>query len=280
MASGGGSITATDLEVTTAGSNAAAVATDRGGGTIIVEGGRYATAGTDSPGLYSTGTLDVTGATVNSTGAEAVVIEGSNTVVVTDSILSGTKKRGVMIYQSMSGDASGSKGAITITGGSLAQAEGPLLFVTNATGMITLDGVDLDAASGTLLDVAAADWGTSGSNGGIATLTTTGQTLAGDVVVDEISTATINLTSGSTLEGAIDAAGTAKSVSLALDATSTWTVTADSHITVLDDTVAIKGTTITNIIGNGHTVRYDAATNAALGGKSYALAGGGTLEPA
>jgi hypothetical protein len=46
--------------------------------------------------------------------------------------------------------------------------------------------------------------------------------------------------------------------------------------------LSIGGTTITNIAGNGHTVYYDAAdsANSALGGQTYALSGGGTLQPA
>ena len=68
---------------------------------------------------------------------------------------------------------------------------------------------------------------------------------------------------------------------LTLDGTSTWNVTADSHLASLMGAL-ISGTTITNITGNGHTVTYDAgnAANSSLGGKTYALSGGGTLTPA
>ena len=42
---------------------------------------------------------------------------------------------------------------------------------------------------------------------------------------------------------------------------------------------AIKGTTISNIVGNGHTVTYVSSANPGLGGKTYTLSGGGTLKP-
>jgi hypothetical protein len=44
----------------------------------------------------------------------------------------------------------------------------------------------------------------------------------------------------------------------------------------------MSGTSITNIVGNGHTVTYDAtlAANSSLGGKTYSLANGGQLTPA
>jgi hypothetical protein len=106
------------------------------------------------------------------------------------------------------------------------------------------------------------------------------QTLAGSVVADKISTVALTLKNGSSLTGAINTAKTAKSVSLTLDASSTWTVTADSHLTTLSDTPGISGTTITNIIGGGHTVTYDKSANPGLGGKTYTLSGGGVLKPA
>jgi hypothetical protein len=279
MTSGGGSITATNLTVGTAGGSSAAVATDRGGGTISVTGGTYTTSGGNSPGLYSTGTLVASNATFNATGAEAAVVEGANSVKVVNCTLTGAKNRGVMIYQSFSGDAQGSTGTYTGSGGSLTATAGPLFFVTNATGVINLTGVRLSVTSGVLLDASANNWGTSGSNGGNAMVNANGQALTGSVTVDKISTATLKLTNASTFTGAIDTAGTAKSVTLGLDGTSTWMVTANSHVTTLTGAV-LSGSTVTNITGNGHTVYYSKSANSSLGGKTYALTGGGTLTPA
>jgi len=42
----------------------------------------------------------------------------------------------------------------------------------------------------------------------------------------------------------------------------------------------VVDSSITNIIGNGHTVYYDAAACPELGGLTYTLVGGGTLQPA
>lgn len=279
MASGGGTITATDLTVDTAGASSAAVATDRGGGTISVVRGSYRTSGQNAPGIYSTGKISATGATFVATGAEAAVIEGSNSITLTDSALTGSTNRGVMIYQSFSGDASGSTGTYSETGGSLTAKSGPLFYVTNATSRINLSGVKLSVSSGVLLDAAAGNWGTSGANGGNAVLVARGQVLEGSVVVDKISTASLSLTSGSSLSGAIDAADTAKRVTLRLDSTSTWTVTGTSYVTVLKG-LRISGSTVTNITGNGHTVYYDASANPSLGSKTFTLSGGGTLKPA
>jgi hypothetical protein len=279
MAAGGGVVTATDLDVATKGASSAAVATDRGGGTITVSGGTYRTAGMNSPGIYSTGTIKVTGSNFDATGAEAAVIEGSNSILVMDSALVGTLNRGVMIYQSMSGDAQGQAGRFSQEGGSLTALAGPLFYVTNTTGTIDLTHVMLATSSGTLLDAAAGAWGTSGSNGGYATINADDQVLKGSVVADKISTAVVNLEDGSELTGAVNAANTAAGATLRLEGPSLWTVTADSYLTVLQDSAGISGNTVTNIVGNGHTVHYVAKDNPGLGDRTYSLADGGELVP-
>jgi hypothetical protein len=286
MATQGGTVALTDVDITTAGANSAPLATDRGGGTIAATGGSAVATGKDSPALYSTGTITVNGGTYKATGAEAAVIEGANNIILNDVTLSSTfaDKWGVMVYQSMSGDAEGSQGVFTVTGGSLdySGANGPLFYVTNTTADITLKGVSVNVASGILLKAAAGNWGTSGSNGGTVNLVADGQSLTGDSVADNISSIDITLQNGSSLSGSINADKAAKEARLTLDASSTWNVMADSYLTSLTLTGGISGTTINNITGNGHTVYYDAAdsANSALGGQTYTLSGGGTLQPA
>ena len=282
MASGGGTVTATNLNVSTSGDSSAPIATDRGGGTIIVTGGTYRSAGNNSPPIYSTGKITARKATFTSTGSEAVVIEGSNSVTLANDTLTTSKagKWGVMIYQSMSGDAQGGSGRYTQTGGSLIETakDSPLFFVTNASGVIALDGVKVSAASGVLVKAAAGQWGASGSNGGAVVLSASTQHLTGDLIADRISSIDVTLKNGSVLKGAANANGAAKSVSLTLDASSSWKVTGDSHLTALTG-ARINGLAITNIAGNDHTVTYakSAAANSYLSGKTYTLAGGGKL---
>ena len=204
MATQGGSVTLDNVKITTGGANAAPLATDRGGGTITATGGSALASGKDSPALYSTGTIAVNGGTYEATGAEAAVIEGSNSIGLTDVVLSSTiaDKWGVMLYQSMSGDAEGTTGTFTMTGGSLKVTgeNSPVFYVTNCTGTIVLEGVDITSHSGVLVDAAAGNWGTSGSNGGTAILSATGQTLGGDLVADSSSSLSIDLINGSRLD--------------------------------------------------------------------------------
>ena len=130
--------------------------------------------------------------------------------------------------------------------------------------------------SDTLITAAGTDrWGSSGSNGGTVTLNADGETLTGNLVTDNISSISAVLRNGSTLTGSINTAA------LDVDSTSTWAVTGDSALTSLSDSTGISGSSISNIVGNGHTVTYDSslAANSALGGKVYALANGGQLKP-
>ena len=279
MASGGGTVILTNVDISTAGANSGAIATDRGGGTITATGGTVTTSGQDSPAIYSTGNITVSGGMLSASGSEAAVIEGANSITLTGTSLSSTMagKWGVLIYQSMSGDASGSKGTFTMTGGKLSYAasNGPLFYVTNSTGVISLKGVAVAAGGGVLIKASAGNWGTSGSNGGTVIFTADGETLTGDLVSDSTSSIAATLQNSTTLSGTINSAA------LPLDATSVWNVTGTSYLTGLSDANGISGTTVTNIHGNGHTVYYDATlgANSSLGGKTYSLAGGGTLTP-
>lgn len=274
-----GKMTLTNVVITTSSTNAAAIATDRGGGTITATGGTMKTSGSDSPGIYSTGTITVCGATITATGSEGVVIEGANNATLTNTALTGGKgsrNRGVLIYQSTSGDASGDEGTLTLTGGSFTwPASGPAFYVTNSTGVITLTGVTVNNSSDTLMEASANQWGTSGENGGTIIFTASGVAMTGGVYCDDLSSITLTMANNSSLSGVINAAA------LSLDATSTWNVTGTSHLTSLSNAGGISGTSITNITGNGYTVYYDStlSANSTLGGVTFSLNGGGYLIP-
>ncbi len=282
MATQGGTLTLNNVTMTTAGKNSGVIATDRGSGTITMVGGSALASGQDSPAVYSTGVINISNASLSATGAEAAVIEGANSITLTDCTLTSSKEKwGVMIYQSMSGDAEGTQGTFTMTGGKLeyTPTSGPLFYITNSTGVIILKNVEVKNGSGILINAAAGNWGNAGENGGTVIFTADNQALEGDLVADAISSIDLTLQNRSSLKGTINPEGTAKSVSLTLDATSIWTVTADSTLTRLIDPSGITGKTITNIIGNGFTVTYDSAANPELGGKTYTLTGGGYLKP-
>ncbi|MCX9078320.1 MAG: hypothetical protein OIN84_10125, partial [Candidatus Methanoperedens sp.] len=283
MATLGGTMTLTNVDMNTTDAHSGAIATDRGSGTITVTGGTVTTSGQDSPGIYSTGVINVSDAIISATGAESAVIEGANSITLTHTSLTSSleDKWGVMIYQSFSGDAEGSEGIFNMSDGSLSNtaSTGPLFFITNATGYINLTGVEVTANSGILVEAGATDrWGSSGANGGTAILTADAQNLEGDLVADSISSVSLTLKNGSSLTGAINIGNSAQAASLTLDETSVWIVTADSYLSTLTIFAEMSDSSIMNIVGNGHMVYYDATLNEALGGMTYSLNGGGTLQ--
>ena len=90
-----------------------------------------------------------------------------------------------MIYQSMSGDAKGTRVIFTMTGGSLAYTGNscPLFYVTNSTGDITLKGASVSSASGIKIESAEGNLGAQGSNEGSVVFTGDGETLNGSLVL-------------------------------------------------------------------------------------------------
>lgn len=273
-----GTVIMNNVDITTAGDGAsAAIATDRGSGTITAEGGVITTTGTKSPGIYSTGDITVGDATITAENSEAVVIEGSNSATVNNCIIKTLKNWGVFIYQSFSGDAETGTGTFTMNGGTITAAEGPMFYSTNTDTVINLNNATVNAESGILLEAGADQWGTEGENGSTVVLNADTENLEGDVVLDTISTAELNLANNTTLKGTINSDNTAKSVVINLDGTSTWNVTETSYVTGITD----EDSTLSNIISNGNTIYYDASNsaNSWLNGKTISLSDGGQLVP-
>ena len=244
MTTGGASLTASNLTVITSGNSSAAIRSDRGGGTVTVTEGSYSASGMGSPAVYSTADITVSNATLTASASEAVVIEGGNSVTLNNATASGnnsrlngqsTVKTNVLIYQSMSGDASEGASEFTMNGGSMTAETGTMFHVTNVTTTINLSGVDFTYAadSDSFLSLSADAWGTVGKNGGNATVNLDAQTVQGAITVDSVSSLTLNAANGSSYTGAINTSGAAGTVDVTLESGSTWTLTGDSYITSL-----------------------------------------------
>ena len=282
-----GSVTLKNTTISTQGDHCAALATDRGGGTITAIDCTGTTQGEGSPGIYSTGTFVVIGGSYTANGSEAAGIEGLNSIMLIDTIISGAVKRGVMIYQSSSGDSSVGTGTFKMSGGSLINnSTGPDFFVCNTTGIIILDNVNIVSKGGVFLRAAApsadepntnTSWG---NKGGTVMLTALNQVLSGHIECDENSVIDLLLSDGSNLEGAVDT-NDEGDVSLTLNGESIWTATADSYVSELMG-VVFSGSTPANIdAASGVTIFYSSMTdeNGNILSGTYTLASGGTLQP-
>ena len=200
-----GRINADNVTITTNGGSSASLATDRGNGTVVASNMRLSTAGAGSPLIYSTGAITVTNSTGTATGAQIAVVEGKNSVDLQGCEFStngignrgSVDNAGVMIYQSMSGDASVGTGSFTATDSTLTvldsssvYAEVPFFFVTNTDATIDLTGTTISFSPGAkfVKAVGTEEWGQAGNNGGKVTVSMSETTATStEVEVDEIS---------------------------------------------------------------------------------------------
>ena len=244
----GGSITATNVKITSTGGSCATLATDRGEGEVKCTKCNLSTAGAGSPLIYSTGDIIVSETTGTSSGAQMVVVEGKNTATVKDSSTlyctgvgnrNNVDKCGIMLYQSMSGDADSGTSTFNcessnmeILSTSSVYSSAPMFFITNTDASINLNGCRFNYGSGIFLSAGGtSEWGTSGTNGGVVTLTLNNQEIVGNFVVDENSGLTIVMKGKSSIKGTINADQKAAKLSITLESSSTIELTGNSYYT-------------------------------------------------
>ena len=268
---GGGTTNASNLTIETSGNSSAAIRSDRGGGTVNVTGGSYTSNGFNSPAVYSTAAITVSDAALTANNSEALVIEGKNSILLNNCTVVGNMSdtkgassdenvHNVMIYQSMSGDADVGTSTFSMTGGSLTAKNGDMFYVTNTHCILSLSGVKLvnEDADACLLRVvgnsAGHGWGTAGRNGAQVEFTADAQTLAGDIVVDTISTLRMTLKNGSSFTGTVNIIDNAQggtavedNAVVTVESGCTWNLTGNCTVTSLENngTINFNGYTIT-----------------------------------
>ena len=204
-----GTINADHVDITTSGAHCAPIATDRGGGYVNVTNSKVQCSGDGSPCIYSTGDIKVENVVGVSTGAQAAVIEGKNSITMTDCDFTASGgNNGLMLYQSMSGDAADSDATancstLTMTGTTIRNgSDGPMFYITNTTSVINLEGGNtLECSNGQLVNAAAGRWGKDGSNGGNLSLNIKGDSISDSVNADDISSVAVNILDGGEFTG-------------------------------------------------------------------------------
>jgi hypothetical protein len=287
---GGGKLNAYNLDVTTNGESSAAIRSDRGGGTMVVDGGTYTTNGTGSPAVYSTADITVHNATLTANNSEASCIEGLNTIRLFDCDLTGNMPTdneqndvnwNVIVYQSMSGDSEEGNGTFEMSGGTLTAKSGGMFYTTNTESTFVLNNVSITPSESNDFFLRCTGnsngrgWGTSGANGADCTFTGIQQEMEGNIIWDQISQLDFYMTDGSTLTGAVTRDDTYSGGSgdgycnLVIDKDSTWVVTGDSTLTSLSsegkivdedgNTVSIVGTDGTTYVSGAsqYTITVD-----------------------
>ena len=246
-----GTVNGKNLTITTEGAHSATLATDRGEGTITAEAAKLTTSGTGSPVIYSTGNITANNVNGVANNSEIGVVEGKNSITLTNSNVTGYKDNGFMLYQSFSGDAESGIARLKAENNTLTtHGTGAFIYVNNTTAEADLTGNTILMPNTTTLVKAAADsrWGNTGENGGHLTLRASNQELSGNIVADSISTIALDMTNGSSLVGAINTDNTAKEVTVKISKDSSWTLTGDSYVKSLSN----EDTTGSNIQLNGY----------------------------
>lgn len=246
-----GTVNGKNLTITTEGAHSATLATDRGEGTITAEAAKLTTSGEGSPVIYSTGNIMVNNVNGIANNSEIGVVEGKNSITLTNSNVTGYKDNGFMLYQSFSGDAESGIARLKAENNTLTtHAKGAFLYVNNTTAEVDLSNNAISMPNTSTLVKAAADsrWGKTGENGGHLTLRTSNQELSGNIMADSISTIALDMTNGSSLVGAVNTDNTAKEVTVKLSKDSNWILTGDSYVKSLSN----EDTTGSNIQLNGY----------------------------
>lgn len=246
-----GTVNGKNLTITTEGAHSATLATDRGEGTITAEAAKLTTSGEGSPVIYSTGNIMVNNVNGIANNSEIGVVEGKNSITLTNSNVTGYKDNGFMLYQSFSGDAENGIARLKAENNTLTtHATGAFLYVNNTTAEVDLSNNAISMPNTSTLVKAAADsrWGKTGENGGHLTLRTSNQELSGNIMADSISTIALDMINGSSLVGAVNTDNTAKEVTVKLSKDSNWILTGDSYVKSLSN----EDATGSNIQLNGY----------------------------
>lgn len=279
---GGGKLYAWDLTVETNGESSAAIRSDRGSGTMVVNGGTYTSNGVGSPAIYSAADITVNNAVLTATGSEAICIEGLNSIRLFDCSLSGNMKDlsqndctwNIILYQSMSGDSQIGNSTFEMVGGKLAAQNGGMFYTTNTESTFILSGVDITYADENDFFLKCTGnsnqrgWGTAGKNGADCSFTAIDQAMCGDIIWDSISKLDFYALNGSVLTGAVlqdeTNAGNGGDgyCSMYIDSDSVWVVTGNSKVSSLHCAGTIKD-------GDGNAVSVvDADGNVFVSGTS------------
>ncbi|WP_156513315.1 autotransporter outer membrane beta-barrel domain-containing protein [Bordetella ansorpii] len=191
------------------------------GGAVVASTARIASQGS-GPAIdnRAAGSLvALSGSVVAATGAQGVGIRvtGRDTELALDR----TAVQGVAGGIALADAGSAQVSRVIITGGSIDAQAGNAIDVAGTRAAITVrGGATLAAGSGTLLQL---------SRGSLADFTAEGISLRGDALADDSSRGTVILRAGAMLTGRVDP------LSVDIDASSTWRVTASSQTETLSN---------------------------------------------
>lgn len=119
---------------------------------------------------------------------------------------------------------------LSIASDSSVYSTAPMFHVTNTACVINLENTELTFGSGIFLEVSSQNqWGTTGSNGGVAEVNTDNEKIDGNIIVDSISSLTWTM-KNTEFKGAINSE---ENTTVNVADGSTWTLTGDRSVSSL-----------------------------------------------
>ena len=208
--------------------------------------------GRGSPCIYSTGNITVINSQGTAYNSQIACIEGKNSITLDkcqfNCFATGNRENngqfvdlgGIFIYQSMSGDAivgtatfNASESDLSIDSSSEYYSTAPMIHVTNTKSEINLDNCRFNFGSNVFLNVSGQDqWGVTGSNGGVVSLSLNNEKINGDIFVDEISSLNITL-NDSDYTGSVNSKYDYGNISVTISDNSNWVLTGNCHVSSL-----------------------------------------------
>lgn len=289
-ASGNATIHGSNIAHFSGGRRSSAFSGDSPRGTVHVRNSVAHTAGVGSATFYALGEISADNVVSVSEKGPVVFMDGAQNVSIAHSDCTAGLLGGLVIFSSQV-RLSGASVDISDTRIATTDVDVPGFWFGNTIADVRLSSVTVDIPSGAALVVANYSqitqdfdyYASYADNPALAPaevyLTVAeSPSLVGDLVAYNGSYISWNLTGHSSWAGAAYSGGFgASSVDVALDATSHWTLTADSYVQNLTD----ADQTLANVESGGFNVYYNASAllNGWLGGEKVALSGGGSAMP-
>ena len=158
-----GTITLTNVDITTSGASSSGIATDFGGGKVTVTGGTTVVSGNKSAGIYSTGDIRVSDATVTANADNGAVIDADVSIILSNVKLTGSQNW-LMVHNTVGQQSL--KGVFTVTGGSVTAKGGDAFLINGATATVTAKGgAAISASSGNIVNSTASGTATFVADG-------------------------------------------------------------------------------------------------------------------
>ena len=249
------------------------------GSTVLVNGVKGHTGGIVSPVFRGSGTIFANDCRISSLASNYVIIEESGDISIADCELLEAVD-GAILARNTQGVPSDKPSRLDIQASKINVKKGDLISAVNCNSEIVLQKNNISIPKGGAFIRAYDDaFGEKGKNGGHVKVTLNKQAVIGNVYVNSISSAVIELGKGSTLKGAVNPEGKGGRVEIYLAKGAVWASDSKSDITVIRFEQPVeKG--VKQIKSKGD-ISYDPRdpANAPLGGREFKLAGGGFLRP-